>query len=146
MSDQRRVQRQPCRLDARIFVPQLSAPVRCTITDISTLGAFVQPHTRRSVPASFDLSIGGSSSPRACRIARREAHGFGVEFLDPVRHEVEDLLIEHAFKEEMVFDALYPSLSGELTATKMRLRHTTDAIMELIERRSAVSWQHTSAA
>ena len=146
MSDQRRVQRQPCHLDARIFVPRLSTPIRCAITDISTLGAFVQPHTRRAVPASFDLSIGGSSSPRACRIARREAHGFGVEFLDPVRHEVEELLIEHAFKEEMVFDALYPSLSGELTATQMRLRRTTSAIMELIERRNAMGWQHTNAA
>ncbi|KQP87248.1 hypothetical protein ASF57_24000 [Methylobacterium sp. Leaf117] len=127
-------------------MPQLSAPIRCTIKDISTLGAFVQPNTRQSIPASFDLSIGGSSSPRACRIARREAHGFGVEFLDPVRHEVEDLLIEHAFKEEMMFDVLYPSLSGELTATKMRLRQTTNAIMELIERRSAMRWQHTRAA
>ena len=141
MISQERRLRQSCCLDARIFVPRLSSPIRCTITDISTLGAFVRPHTRRTVPASFDLSIGGSSLPRACRIARLEAEGFDVEFIEPVRQDVEEILVEHAFKEEMMFDALYPSLEGELTMTKVRLRQTADAIMELIEERNAMTWR-----
>lgn len=141
MSDQRRVQRQPCYLDARIFVPRASDPIRCTITDISTLGAFVRPHTEQCIPANFDLSIGGSRLPRACRIARHEAHGFGVEFLDPVRHEVEEILIENAFKEELLFEALSPTLNGVATMATVRLQQTVNAVMGLIERRNAMSWQ-----
>lgn len=141
MSDRRRVRRQPCCLEGRIFVPQLSDPIRCVITDISSLGAFVRPDTKRMIPANFDLTIGGSTLPRACRVARREADGFGVEFLDPVRHEVEEILSEHAFKEELLFEALSPALDEEATVTKIRLRRTTNAIMELIEQRSAMTWQ-----
>lgn len=138
MSDRRRVHRQPCCLEGRIFVPQLSDPIRCMITDISSLGAFMQLDTKRTVPTNFDLTIGGSTLPRACRVARREANGFGVEFLGPVRHEVEEILTEHAFKEELLFEALSPALDEEATVTKVRLRRTTNAIMDLIDRRSAM--------
>lgn len=138
MSDRRRVRRQPCCLEGRIFVAQISNAIRCTITDISSLGAFVRPDTRRTIPANFDLSIGGSTLPRACRVARREIDGFGVEFLDPIRHEVEEILSEHAFKEELLFEALSPALNDDATMTKVRLRRTTNAIMDLIERRSAM--------
>ncbi|TXN38895.1 PilZ domain-containing protein [Methylobacterium sp. WL119] len=141
MPERRRVQRQSCTLDGRIFSPQLSDPVRCTITDISSLGAFVQSNRDRSIPANFDLSIGGSTLPRACRIARVEYNGFGVEFLDPVRCEVEEILRECAFNEELLFEALCPDLDSEVTITKTRLEKTTTALMDLIERRSAVKWQ-----
>ena len=141
MSDRRRVRRQPCCLDGRIFVPQISTPIRCTITDISSLGAFVQLDLRRTTPVNFDLTISGSTLPRACRVARREAEGYGVEFLDPVRHEVEEILSEHAFKEELLFEALSPALNEGVTVTKVRLRQTTNAIMDLIERRSAMTSQ-----
>ena len=143
MSDRRRVHRQPCCLKGQIFVPQISDPIRCTITDISSLGAFVRLDTRRTITANFNLTIGGSSLPRACRVARREADGFGGEFLDPVRHEVEEILSEHAFKEELLFEALSSALDEEATVTKVRLRRTTNAIIELIERRSAMTWQST---
>ena len=143
MLAQRRVHRQPCYLDARIFVPRTSNPIRCTITDISTLGAFVRPHTKQAIPANFDLSIGGSSLPRACRIARHAAHGFGVEFLDPIRHEVEEILIENAFKEELLFEALSPAPNGEATMTTVRLHRTVNAVMELIGQRNAMGWQPT---
>jgi hypothetical protein len=141
MSDQRRAQRQPCYLDARIFVPRTSNPICCTITDISTRGAFIRPHTKQAVPANFDLSIGGSNLPRACRIARHADHGFGVEFLGPIRHEVEEILIENAFKEELLFEALSPALNGEATMTTVRLHRTVNAIMELIGQRNAVNWE-----
>lgn len=68
-------------------------------------------------------------------------HGFGVEFLDPVRHEVEDILIRCAFREELLFEAISPSRQGEATMTVTRLRRTVNAIMELIEQRNAMSWQ-----
>jgi hypothetical protein len=144
MLDRRRLPRQKCNLDARIFVPRSSTPIPCVITDISTHGSFVRTPKHSSIPANFDLSIGMSSLPRACRIARREADGFGVEFLDPVRHEVEEILTEHAFKEELLFEALSPALKGEATMTRVRLRQTVNAIMELIERRNAMSWQHAT--
>jgi len=83
-----------------------------------------------------------SSLPRACRIARREAEGFGIEFLDPVRHEVEEILIETAFKEELLFEALSPALDGEATMTRVRLRRAVNAVMDLIERRNAMGWDH----
>lgn len=141
MSERRRVQRQSCSLDGRIFSPQFIEPIRCTITDISSLGAFVQPNRDRTIPASFDLSIGGSTLPRACRIARVEYNGFGVEFLGPVRHEVEEILKEHAFKEELFFEALCPELYNEVTITKIRLEKTTTALMSLIECRGAMERQ-----
>ncbi|WP_462117003.1 PilZ domain-containing protein [Methylorubrum extorquens] len=146
MIDRRRLPRQQCNLDARIFLPRSSIPIHCVITDISSHGSFVRTPKHNSIPANFDLSIGMSSLPRACRIARREADGFGVEFLDPVRHEIEDILSEHAFKEELLFEALSPALNGETTMTRVRLRQTVNAIMELIERRDAMSWQHANAA
>jgi hypothetical protein len=101
----------------------------------------MRPDTRLTIPANFDLTIGESTLPRACRVARREADGFGVEFPDPVRHEVEEILSECAFKEELLFEALSPALDEETTVTKVRLRRTTNAIIDLIERRSAMTWQ-----
>ncbi|WP_082504706.1 PilZ domain-containing protein [Methylobacterium sp. Leaf111] len=144
MSDRRRVQRQQCNLDARIFIPRSGTPIPCVITDISTHGSFVHTPKNVSLPANFDLSIGRSSLPRACRLARREADGFGVEFLDPVRHEVEEILIETAFKEELLFEALSPALDGEATMTRIRLRRAVNAVMELIERRNAMGWDHVA--
>jgi len=73
----------------------------------------------------------------------READGFGVEFLDPVRHEVEELLTEHALEEELVFEALSPALNDEVIVTKAHLCRITDAIMALIDRRSVTTWQFT---
>jgi hypothetical protein len=142
MSDRRRVQRQQCNLEARIFIPRSSAPIPCVITDISTHGSFVRTPKNVSIPANFDLSIGMSSLPRACRIARREGDGFGIEFLDPVRHEVEEILIETAFKEELLYEALSPALDGEVTMTQVRLRRAVNAVMDLIERRNAMGWEH----
>lgn len=142
MPDRRRVPRQQCNLKARIYIPHADAPIECVITDISSYGSFLRTPKGVSVPANFDLCIGTSSLPRACRLARREADGFGVEFLEPVRHEVEEILIETAFKEEMVFEALSPALNGEATMTQARLRCAVNAIMDLIERRNAMGWQH----
>lgn len=142
MSDRRRVPRQSCNLSARIFIPRSSNPIPCTITDISSYGSFVRTPKNIQIPANFDLSIGMSSLPRACRLARREADGFGVEFLDPVRHEVEEILIETAFKEELLFEALSPALDGEATMTQVRLRRAVNAVMDLIERRNAMGWEH----
>ncbi|MCK2057259.1 hypothetical protein, partial [Methylobacterium sp. 37f] len=79
--------------------------------------------------------------PRAFRITRHEAHGLGVKFLDPVRHEVEEILIENAFKEELLFEALSPTLNGVATMATVRLQQTVNAVMGLIERRNAMSWQ-----
>ncbi|WP_156653090.1 MULTISPECIES: PilZ domain-containing protein [Methylobacterium] len=141
MADRRRVYRQACGLDGRIFVPKISTAIPCTITDISSLGAFLKPGTGRVVPAHFDLTIGGSNQPRACRIARQESDGFGVEFLDPVRHEIETILEEFAFKEELVFEALNPNLDTETTLTRIRLRRTSAALLDLIARRSSIAWQ-----
>ena len=146
MSDRRRVQRQSCCLDGRIFMPHISDPIRCTITDISSLGAFVEPDRQQTVPANFDLAIGGSTLPRSCRIARSEHNGFGVEFLDPVRHEVEEILTENAFQEELLFESLSISQLEDVTITKIRLGRTTDAIMDLIERRSIMTWPPTDAS
>lgn len=145
MSDRRRVPRQQCNLEARIFIPRSSNPIPCVITDISSHGSFVRTPKNIPIPANFDLSIGMSVLPRACRVARREADGFGLEFLDTVRHEVEELLIEHAFKEELLFEALSPALNGEATMARVRLRQTVNAVMDLIERRNAMSWQTVDA-
>lgn len=142
MSDRRRVPRQQCNLEARILIPSSSNPVPCLITDISTYGSFVRTPKDVPLPANFDLAIGMSSLPRACRIARREADGFGIEFLDPVRHEVEEILIETAFKEELLFEALSPALDNEVTMTRVRLRRAVNAVMDLIERRNAMGWDH----
>jgi hypothetical protein len=106
----------------------------------------VRPDRQRTIPANFDLTIGGSTLPRACRVARREADGFGVEFLDPVSHEVEGILSEHAFNEELLFEALSPAQDEDATVTRVRLRRATNAIMELIERRSAMTWQSNDVA
>lgn len=144
MSDRRRVPRQKCSLEARIFIPRSSEPVPCLITDISSYGSFVRPSENVTIPANFDLSIGVSTLPRACRIARREADGYGIEFLDPVRHEVEEILSETAFKEELLFEALSPGLAHQVTMTQVRLRRAVDAIMDLIERRNAMGWDHTA--
>ncbi|MFK5600636.1 PilZ domain-containing protein [Methylobacterium sp. HMF5984] len=144
MSDRRRIQRQACNLSARIFVPRTNTVIMCEVTDISSYGCFVKTPEYELVPPNFDLSIGMSNLPRACRIARREANGFGVEFLDPVRQEIEGILIEHAFKEELVFEALDPALEGTVSITEVRLHQTVSAIMELIERRNAMIWQHTA--
>ncbi|MGU3361281.1 PilZ domain-containing protein [Methylobacterium sp. M6A4_1b] len=141
MAERRRVYRQACALDGRIFVPKISNAIPCTITDISSLGAFLKPGTGRVVPAHFDLTIGGSNQPRACRIARQEADGFGVEFLDPVRHEIETILEEFAFKAELVFEALNPSLDPETTVTRIRLQQTAAALVNLIARRGSIAWQ-----
>jgi hypothetical protein len=145
MLNRRRIQRQPCNLEARIFIPGSRTVIPCIITDISTHGSFVTTPDHELVPPSFDLSIGMSILPRACRIARREANGFGVEFLEPVRHEVEEILTEHAFKEELIFEALNPSLDGVETITRVRLRQTVNAIMDLVERRNAMAWHHNTA-
>jgi hypothetical protein len=142
MSDRRRVQRQQCNLEARIFIPRSGSPISCVITDISSHGSFLRTPKNVSIPANFDLSIGRSSLPRTCRLARREADGFGVEFLDPVRHEVEEILTETAFKEELLFEALNPALDGEVTMTQVRLRRAVNAVMDLIERRNAMGWDH----
>lgn len=99
------------------------------------------PRPGRAVPAHFDLTIGGSSMPRACRIARQHPEGFGVEFLDPVRHEIERILEEFAFHDDLVFEALSPDLDPEATATRVRLRQTAVALLGLIERRSTIAWQ-----
>ncbi|WP_393958800.1 PilZ domain-containing protein [Methylorubrum sp. POS3] len=141
MPDRRRVPRQQCNLTARIYIPRTRTPIECVITDISSHGSFLRTPQGISVPANFDLCIGTSSLPRACRLARRETDGFGVEFLDPVRHEVEEILIETAFKEEMLFEALSPPLNGEATMTQVRLHRAVNAIMELIERRNTMSWE-----
>ena len=144
MSNRRRIHRQPCNLAGRIFVPGSKTVIPCTITDISTHGSFITTPEHESVPPNFDLTIGMSILPRACRIARREANGFGIEFLEPVRHEVEEILTEHAFKEELMFEALNPVSDGAETITGVRLRQTVNAIMDLIERRNAMVWQHTA--
>ena len=141
MLDRRRVYRQSCTLDGRIFVPKVSNAIACTITDISSLGAFLKPNTGRAVPAHFDLTIGASNLPRACRIARQESDGFGVEFLDPVRQEIEEILEEYAFKEELIFEALNPTLDTEITLTQVRVRQTAAALLGLIERRNAFAWR-----
>lgn len=145
MLERRRVQRQPCDLAARIYVPRRSRPVRCTVTDISTRGAFLRTDEHASLPTSFDLVIGSGTSARACRSARREEDGLGVEFLDPVRHEVEEILTEYAFKEELVFEALCPSASGE-GGVQTRLHRTVNAIMALIEQRDATTWLQSDVA
>jgi len=106
----------------------------------------VRTSAHNLIPANFDLSIGLSSLPRACRLARREADGFGVEFLDPVRHEVEEILIETAFKEELLFEALSPALDGEATLTRVRFRRAVNAVMDLIERRNVMGWDHITPA
>ena len=142
MSDRRREHRQPCELSAQIFVLRLRSPIRCTITDISTYGAFVRTEAYSALPANFDLAIGGGSLPRSCRVARREVGGLGVEFLDPVRREVEEILIKNAFKEELVFEALSSLRNSETTMTRVRLHRSVNAIMELIERRNAMAWQY----
>ncbi|WP_082487656.1 MULTISPECIES: PilZ domain-containing protein [unclassified Methylobacterium] len=142
MPDRRRFKRQQCNLEARIFVPLSSNPIPCLITDISTHGSFVRTPKNAPIPANFDLAIGLSSLPRACRIARREADGYGIEFLDPVRHEIEEILIETAFKEDLVFEALNPALDSEATMTRVRLRRAVDAVMDLIERRNAMGWAY----
>ncbi len=141
MHDQRRVQRQPCSISARIFLPRDSSPIQCTIMDISSLGAFVRPGAKQNVPPVFDLSIGGSSlHPRVSYRTSLDAR-LRRGILDPVRHEVEDILIRCAFKEELLFEAISPSRQGEATMTVTRLRRTVNAIMELIEQRNAMSWQ-----
>ncbi|MFC5552409.1 PilZ domain-containing protein [Methylobacterium iners] len=145
MLENRRVQRQPCELSARIYVPRRSNPVRCTVTDISTLGAFLRTDEKASLPHNFDLVIGSGTTARACRTARRDVRGIGVEFLHPVRHEIEDILIEHAFKEELVFEALCPPANGE-GPVAARLRRSVDAIMGLMERREARDWHHGGIA
>ena len=138
MSDRRREHRQPCELSAQIFGQRFRSPVRCTITDLSTFGAFVSTEAWSAVPANFNLAISGSRSPRTCRVARRGTGGLGVEFLDPIRREVEEILIENAFKEELMFEALCSLRNGEATVTKLRLNRSVNAIMDLIERRSAM--------
>ena len=142
MLDRRRFTRQQCNLEARIFAPLSSNSIPCLITDISTHGSFVRTPKNAPIPANFDLAIGMSTLPRACRIARREADGYGIEFLDPVRHEVEEILIETAFKEDLVFEALNPALDSQATMTRVRLRRAVDAVMDLIERRNAMGWAH----
>lgn len=94
------------------------------------------------IPARFDILIGASISPHPCRMARREPSGFGVEFLEPVRNEVAELLCEYAFKEELLFEAMNPSLSDEITLTKLRLSQAVNAIMKLIEGRNVVTWDY----
>ncbi|TXM66506.1 PilZ domain-containing protein [Methylobacterium sp. WL12] len=144
MSDRRRIQRQVCNLSARIFVPKTSDIILCEVTDITSYGCFIKTAEHELVPPNFDLSIGMSTLPRACRIARREANGFGVEFLDPVRQEIEAILIEHAFKEELVFEALNLASEGIVSATEVRLHKAVSAMMDLIERRNATIWQHNT--
>ncbi|MFC7665286.1 PilZ domain-containing protein [Methylorubrum suomiense] len=141
MPDRRRVPRRQCNLAAKIYIIRTSTPIECVITDISSYGSFLRTPQGISVPANFDLCIGTSSLPRACRLVRRETDGFGVEFLDPVRHEVEEILIETAFKEEMMFEALSPPLNGEATMTQVRLHRAVSAIVDLIERRNTTSWE-----
>ena len=127
-------------------MPHISDPIRCTITDISSLGAFVEPDRQQTVPENFDLTIGDSTLPRSCRIARSEHNGFGVKFLDPVRHEVEEILTGNAFQEELLLEPLSLSQLEGVTITKIRLDRTTDAIMDLIERRSTITWPPTDAS
>jgi hypothetical protein len=134
MPGRRRVERQSCNLSARIFIPLDSNPIRCNITDISSLGAFVSASRHTIVPDQFDLAIGTSRVPRTCRLAHRNEKGFGVAFIDPVYQEIETILIDNVFKEELVFEAVSLGNISYPSATSIRLGSTLNAIMAVIDR------------
>ena len=144
MPDRTRAYGQSCNLAARIFVPRQGNPIRCVVTHIFSLGAFVRTERHAAIPANFDLAIGVGSSHRMCRLAHRRDNDLVVEFLDPVRREIEGILAEHAFGEALQCEAVSASPGGEPTSTRVRLRRTVKAIMTLMERRDAMMWQYAN--
>ncbi|MFC5554105.1 PilZ domain-containing protein [Methylobacterium iners] len=146
MSDRRRTFRQPCELIGHIYMPHSDAfSNECQILDISSHGAFLRPSPNAQLPPTFDLVIGDSNTARPCRLARINSEGFGVEFLDPVRTEIEKALMEAAFEEEILFD-LIAGVSIDASTSVARLRRAVAAMMDIVEKRNEMTWQQSTAA
>lgn len=146
MQDRRRIFRQPCDLAGKIYITKSSeASNECHIVDISSHGAFLRPKPDIQLPSNFDLVIGGGNTARACRLARITECGVGVEFLDPVRAEIEKALMEAAFEEDILFD-LIAGVSVDASTNVARLRRAVSAMMDIVERRNEMTWQQSKAA
>lgn len=146
MLDRRRIFRQPCNLKGRIHTSKSNEKAMdCSIVDITTHGAFIHTTNTLELPASFDLTIGNSNSARPCRMARRTSDGFGIEFLDPIRAEIEDALIEAAFADELLIDHAggVPMADSAINA---RLLKAVAAMMAIVEKRNSMAWQASKAA
>ncbi len=146
MLERRRVFRQPCDLSGRVFTSSIhEASADCEIFDISSHGAFIRPKSDIHLPSSFNLVIGNSNSARSCRLARVVGDGVGIEFLDPVRAEIEKALMETAFEEEILFD-LIAGVTIDASTNVARLRRAVAAMMDIMERRNEMTWQQSKVA
>ncbi|MFC5555348.1 PilZ domain-containing protein [Methylobacterium iners] len=144
MQDRRRIYRQPCDLEGRIYVLNSDdASNECKIIDLSTHGAFIRPASDVQLPPKFDLTIGNGNASHSCRLARISGDGFGIEFLDPVRDEIEKALIEAAFREELLFDYI-AGISRDKSLMAPRLRRAVAAMMEIIEQRNSMTWHQAA--
>lgn len=66
---------------AVVYIGPNSAPVMCTVTDISQGGAGLTFVNIGGIPDSFRLEIKGEEKPRACKVIwRKEPHRMGVSF------------------------------------------------------------------
>lgn len=146
MLERRRIFRQPCDLKGRIYIPKSNTTaMECSIIDITTHGAFLRPAIATEIPTAFDLTIGNSNSARSCRLARQTRDGFGVEFLDPIRAEIEEALIKAAFADELLIDHASGVLMDD-SAVNARLLRAVGAMMSIIEQRNSMTWQGSKAA
>jgi hypothetical protein len=79
IKEARRTFRRPGPLPGRILHPG-SAPIRCTIIDVSSNGARLEVEERQDVPAEFLLAFDEGLTRRRCLIRWRRLGRIGVAF------------------------------------------------------------------
>jgi hypothetical protein len=85
MKEQREFVRRQGKMPAAATFPGAPAPVRCTIDDISSVGARLAFSGPVAIPEAFDLRI--IATGEAYRVERRWQRGLeiGVRFLDAAK-------------------------------------------------------------
>ena len=81
-ADQRKHPRRPGNNQAAVaYISPQSAPIMCTVADISEGGAGLTFSNAAIIPNRFKLEIKGESKLRNCRVAwKSEPHRIGVAF------------------------------------------------------------------
>ena len=83
MSEQRKHPRHLMLESAKIFVDRRSAPIGCSIFDISEGGACILLPPSTDLPGCFELAIANIGALHQCRVVWRQGYEIGVEFLGP---------------------------------------------------------------
>lgn len=134
--EKRRAEREVCNLKGRIVIfGEEGTSHECRILDLTAYGALIRVGTDLSIPREFELMIGDSPLTYPSRLARVTKTGIGVEFLDPLRDEIANTLMETLFRDELLLEVAYGTTERR-SPLRRRVNRAVEQVLDRVVFRS----------